>query len=178
MMMNHSSTFALAFVVLAAAACSSSGNGGDKLGDTDTSGNTAVQCPTDNPNCREAATVKAGEVAAGRRKCGDCHDSDKGKMAGSETSLSKTAGVELYPPNLTPDVDTGIGGWTDDQLATAIRIGLDKEGLELCPQMEHAPNMSDFEAYSLVMYLRSLTPVKHAVLRSVCPPLKAKSEQK
>ena len=37
--------------------------------------------------------------------------------------------------------------------------------------------MSDFEVYSIVKYLRSLPAVSNKILRSVCPPLKSKSEQ-
>ena len=98
-------------------------------------------------------------------------------MAGATTPLGQQdPGIELYPPNLTPDDDTGIGTWTDDNLANAIRTGLDKEGLELCPQMKHFADMSDYEAYSIVKYLRSLPPVKNKVPRSVCPPLKMAGE--
>jgi hypothetical protein len=174
-MKRTTTTLALALAVLAAAACSSSE---ENTGSGDTGGNaTAGKCPADNPNCREAATAKAGEVAAQRRKCGDCHDSAQGKMAGSTVSLAKESGVELYAPNLTPDNDTGIGTWTDDQLAFAIRSGYDKDGLQLCPQMQHNPDMSDFEVYSLVMYLKSLPAVTNKILSSVCPPLKSKAEQ-
>jgi hypothetical protein len=66
------------------------------------------------------------------------------------------------------------GTWTDDALAVAIRTGFDDESQALCPQMTHFANMSDFEVYSIVKYLRSLPPVKKAVPRSVCPPFKTK----
>jgi hypothetical protein len=95
--------------------------------------------------------------------------------------------VELYPPNLTPDPDTGIGtamnldpakkGYTDDLLARAIRSGIDNDDLELCPEMKHFADMTDFEVYSIVKYLRALPPVNQKILRSVCPPLKTKDEQ-
>ncbi len=130
-----------------------------------------------DPLGKDNATEKAGLEAATKRKCGDCHDGPKGKMSGRPTSLGKDASVELYPPNLTPDKDTGIGGWSDDQLANAMRTGLDRQGLQLCSQMKHDAQMSDFEAYSIVKYLRTLPAVSNKVLRSVCPPLKTKEEQ-
>jgi hypothetical protein len=144
-------------------ACGSSGDG---------SANQSA-CPKENPECKEIADAKSGELAVQRRNCVTCHTTDKGTMAGSLTPLGKqAAGIELYPPNLTPDPDTGIGKWTDDNLANAIRTGVDDQGLELCPQMKHFAQMSDFEAYSIVKYLRSLPPVKNVVPRSICPPLK------
>jgi hypothetical protein len=98
-------------------------------------------------------------------------------MAGATTALAQQdPGVELYPPNLTNDEETGVGTWTDDNLANAIRTGLDKEGLNLCPQMKHFADMSDYEAYSIVKYLRALPPVKNKVPRSICPPLKTREE--
>ena len=101
-------------------------------------------CPQENPECKEIAEASAGELAVQRRRCVTCHNSDKGTMAGASTPLGQQdPGIELYPPNLTPDDDTGIGTWTDDNLANAIRTGLDKEGLELCPQMKHFADMSD-----------------------------------
>ena len=92
--------------------------------------------------------------------------------------------MELYPPNLTPDFEFGLGdpastdpakkGYTDDLLARAIRQGYDRDDQTLCPQMKHFAEMTDFEVYSIVKYLRSLPPVKLKIPRSVCPPLKSK----
>lgn len=136
-------------------------------------------CTSDNPNCKSISTSSSGAEAVEKRRCHNCHDSSKGIMAGATTPLSTSdPKVELYPPNLTPDDATGIGLWTDDQLATAIRTGIDRDSLQLCPQMDHAADMSDFEVYSIISYLRSLPPVKNEVLRSVCPPLKTKDEQR
>lgn len=95
-------------------------------------------------------------------------------------SYSKTAlgeDVELYPPNLTADQATGVGSWADDALALAIRNGVDKDSQALCPQMNHFADMSDFEVYSIVDYLRSIPKVSKKVPRSVCPPTKTKDQQ-
>lgn len=81
-------------------------------------------------------------------------------------------GVELWAPNLTPDNETGIGAWTDGQLRLAIREGIDRDGLVLCPQMQHYRTMPDVEVDAIIKYLRSLPPSKRAVKESICPPLK------
>ncbi len=138
----------------------------------------AGTCPAENSQCRAIATAEAGGTAVQRRRCVQCHDGPAGTMSGRTTSLPTTEeGVELYPPNLTNDVETGVGSWSDDQLAVAIRTGIDKEGLQLCPQMTHFVDMTDYEAYSIVKYLRSIPAVRNVVPRSVCPPLKTKEEQ-
>jgi hypothetical protein len=163
-------TIGAAFAAVSIWACSSSeAPGGANQG--------KGSCPQENPECKEIAEASAGELAVQRRRCVTCHNSDKGTMAGATTALAQQeTGIELYPPNLTPDDDTGIGKWTDDNLANAIRTGLDKDGLNLCPQMKHFADMSDFEAYSIVKYLRALPPVKNQVPRSICPPLKMRDE--
>jgi len=140
-------------------------------------GKAAGTCPQENPECKEIAEAKSGELAVMRRRCVNCHNSDKGIMAGTATPLTQQEpGIMLYPPNLTNDKDTGIGTWSDDQLATAMRTGLDDQGLNLCPQMKHFADMSDFEAYSIVKYLRSIPAVTNRVPRSICPPLKTAEE--
>lgn len=116
------------------------------------------------------ASASAGESAVRARKCGDCHG---GNFAGTGGKLAGYPdGVELFAPNLTPDMETGIGSWTDAQLELAIREGLDKEGMVLCPQMKHYRDMPAAELTSIVQYLRSLPPIKNAVRESICPPLK------
>jgi mono/diheme cytochrome c family protein len=142
--------------------------------------------PAPDPTSRANASALKGEDAVGKRKCATCHGAD---MAGGTTALPGQVDtrVELYPPNLTPELETGLGdptdpdpakrGYTDDLLARAIRNGLDRDDLELCPQMKHFAEMTDFEVFSIVKYLRALPPVKKKILRSVCPPLKSKAEQ-
>lgn len=117
-----------------------------------------------------SATAKGGEDAVRTRKCGDCHGAN---LAGASAKLpGYPDGVELYAPNLTPDQATGIGTWTDGQLELAIREGLDKEGMVLCPQMQHYRSMPQAELTSIIQYLRSIPPVVNGVRESICPPLK------
>jgi mono/diheme cytochrome c family protein len=152
---------AAAIAVLALVGCGSKDSG--QL-------NSSGQAQT-GPTEKDQATLDVGAQAVQTRKCVQCHGSN---MAGQMTPLAypEDPRVELYPPNLTNDNDTGIGTWTDDQLANAIRNGQDKDGLELCPEMQHFVEMNDYEAYSIVKYLRSIPAVKQNVPGSICPPLK------
>jgi hypothetical protein len=137
-------------------------------------------CPPDNPECKELSTAEKGQEAVQKRKCASCHTQNlagnKDPLPGNlKTSLGEP--IELYAPNLTNDKETGLGSWTDDAIALAIRNGVDDESQTLCPQMQHLPNMTDFEVYSIVKHLRTIAPVRNAVPRSVCPPLKTKEQQ-
>ena len=141
-------------------------------------------CKTEDP---QGSTLSAkanvpgdspGAEAVRNRKCGDCHTTDPAKvLSGSKTKLPNYPDtVELYPPNLTPDNDTGIGTWTDYQLQIAIRNGVDKDGLTLCPQMKHYADMQDDELNAIIAYLRSLPAVKNTIPKSICPPIKTKDD--
>lgn len=67
--------------------------------------------------------------------------------------------------NITSDPDTGLGKWTDGEILRAMREGVDREGNALFPMMpyQHLRSMSDEDAKSVVVYLRTLPPIKHAV---------------
>ena len=69
----------------------------------------------------------------------------------------------IVASNITPDPQTGAGSWTDDQLARAIREGVGHDGRTLFPIMPYARfhSMSDEDLASVVVYLRSLPPVRH-----------------
>lgn len=69
----------------------------------------------------------------------------------------------IVAPNLTPDKETGAGNWTDDQLARAIREGIGHDGRALFPMMPytHFRAMSDEDLASVIVFLRSLPPVRH-----------------
>lgn len=71
----------------------------------------------------------------------------------------------IVAPNLTPDPGTGAGSWSDDQLARAIREGIGHDGRALFPMMPYPRfhEMSDEDLASVVVYLRSLPPVRHEV---------------
>jgi cytochrome c553 len=73
--------------------------------------------------------------------------------------------------NLTPDPDTGIGRFTDDQLARAIREGIGHDGRTLFPIMPYPVfrSMTDDDLASIVVYLRSLKPVRNELPPSAVP---------
>jgi mono/diheme cytochrome c family protein len=165
-MNNRSVLVMCALAAALAAACGSSSS----------NNNPPPACPQDNPDCAAAATVDEGSKIVGEKNCAKCHTQN---LSGSTVPLTTDSqgkpvapDVKLYPPNLTGDPDTGLGKWTDDEIARAIRSGIDDQGLMLCPQMNHFATLNDYEAYSVVKYLRSIPAVKNQVPPSTCPPLK------
>ena len=75
------------------------------------------------------------------------------------------ASFRTYPSNLTPDVETGLGGWTAQELFNALREGKDRDGRYLAPSMPWlaARNMMAVDLWAIVAYLRSVKPVANAV---------------
>lgn len=73
----------------------------------------------------------------------------------------------VYSMNLTPDIDTGTGSWTEKMFVDAIRTGrhLGGSGRPVLPPMPF-PNVSrlnDGDLVSVFAYLRSLPPVRNQV---------------
>jgi hypothetical protein len=68
--------------------------------------------------------------------------------------------IRIVAPNITSDPETGIGNWSDDAIARAIREGIAAEGSALIPVMpyEHFRHLSDEDLASVVVFLRSLAP--------------------
>jgi hypothetical protein len=67
--------------------------------------------------------------------------------------------------NLTPDKETGLGNWTDDQIIAAFTTGVRPNGRKFAPIMpwQELAHLDREDALAIVACLRSLPPVKHAV---------------
>jgi hypothetical protein len=111
--------------------------------------------------------------------CEDCHSphdmtkpdipiTEGAEGSGEEFRIDGVP-AKLFAPNLTPDPETGVGTWTDDELGRAIREGVTREGRAMFPIMpyEDFRYMSDEDLASVVVYLRSLPAVRHALPESV-----------
>lgn len=137
--------------------------------------------PLQPENVRDTApigvTVERGEYLVHIAICKDCHSprnadgityDETHRMAGGGVAVRMGKDVLMLPPNLTNDVETGIGSWSDDEVITAFRTGVTKSGRKLHPAMPYAvayKGMSDDDARSIVKYLRSLPPVRREIKR-------------
>ena len=72
---------------------------------------------------------------------------------------------QVVAPNISPDPETGIGKWTDDEVARAIQEGVNKDGRALFPIMPYMRfrNFTDEDLASVIVYLRSIPPVKNTL---------------
>jgi len=105
--------------------------------------------------------------------CEDCHTESDWTQHGAPKAAGKELAGQAFPlpgfpgtlkaPNLTPDPETGAGNWTDDQIARAIREGIKHDGTTLFPMMPYSQykQLSDEDLASVVVYIRSLPPVRN-----------------
>jgi len=134
-------------------------------------------------------TARRGRYVVELLGCESCHTDgavtgnprEDLKLAGSRTGIAysnplteKNPGV-LYPTNLTPDPETGLGSWTDEQVAAAI-AGV-THGLRRAPVMPRPAyaKMTDDDVQAVVAYLRSIPAVRHRVPAHVRPGQRATS---
>ena len=117
------------------------------------------------------------EAVAG---CFACHSELDWKSEGAPPlSVRKGAGLVwtlegmpwLVAPNITPDIETGAGAWSDDQIARGIREGIGHDGRALFPLMPYAlyQKMSDEDLAAIVVYLRTVSPVRNALPQTQVP---------
>jgi Cytochrome C oxidase, cbb3-type, subunit III len=127
---------------------------------------------------RTPTRVERGRYLVEAARCFTCHSETDSQ---TDLPLPGTMGAGtvrqlLTPttyPNITPDWETGAGSWTDDMLARAIREGVGHDGRALIPIMPYANfrYISDDDLESIVVYLRSIPPVHHALPKMKLPIL-------
>jgi mono/diheme cytochrome c family protein len=122
-----------------------------------------------------AGQLARGRYLAGIMDCAGCHT--PGALTGKPDGSRNLAGSEIgfqvpgvgvvFPKNLTPDPETGLGGWTADDIIRAVRQGKGKDGRTLIPVMPWPSYaaLTDADARALAAYLRSLKPIRNPVPR-------------
>lgn len=116
----------------------------------------AAPAGAQTPAERGAYLVRAGGCVA-------CHTDEKGggpPFAGGVAL--KTPFGTFYTPNITPDPETGIGGWSDAEFLAALKRGLRPDGAPYYPAFPYTTyaRMTDEDALAIKAYLFSLPPAR------------------
>ena len=129
------------------------------------------------------AQVARGKYLVTIASCNDCHTPgyffgkpDMARFLGGSEVGFEIPGLGVFAgPNLTPDKETGLGGWTDEQVATALTTGVRPDGRQLAPIMPWRAfaSLTKADAAAIVTFLRSLPPVKNKVAGPFGPDQKA-----
>lgn len=118
----------------------------------------------------DPAVVERGRyLVQGPAHCADCHGarSPSGEAPAGTAPLSGGYQFKLpvgvfRAPNITSDAETGIGRYSDQDLARILRYGVRPDGTAVLPFMPFA-ELADDDLTAVISYLRTTAPVKHAV---------------
>jgi mono/diheme cytochrome c family protein len=120
---------------------------------------------------QDFAAVERGRYLAAASDCGSCHT-----VPGSDHPFSGGRPIEtpfgtLVAPNITPDRDTGIGAWSDEEFDTAVRKGIRRDGKRLYPAMPfpHFTRMTQQDVKDIRAYLETVEPVHNPVAVNQLP---------
>jgi mono/diheme cytochrome c family protein len=108
--------------------------------------------PSEEAVERGKALVEAGD-------CASCHTADPTRPFAGGKRIDTPFGA-VYSPNLTPDRETGIGAWSDQDFYNALRFGVDPDGSRYYPAFPY-PNFTKLtrpDILAIRAYLATLTP--------------------
>ena len=108
--------------------------------------------------------IARGKALTDAADCASCHTADPAKpFAGGKRIDTPFGGI--YSPNLTPDRETGLGAWTDDDFYRALRYGVAPDGSRYYPAFPY-PNFTKLirdDILAIRAFLGTLTPIRNTV---------------
>lgn len=117
-----------------------------------------------DPATYSAATLERGRQLAAIGNCVGCHTAPGGTPYAGGHALETPFGT-VYGTNLTPDVETGIGGWSLAAFQRAMREGVSRDGHRLYPAFPYTAftHASDADLTALYAWLMAQPAVRHVV---------------
>jgi cytochrome c5 len=119
--------------------------------------------PPLNPTASNANEIKRGEYIAKAGDCIACHTNtpEKGRAFAGGLPMPTPFGI-IYSPNITPDKETGIGNWTEEQFEKAMRHGISPDGNYYYPAFPYIyfNRITPDDLKALKTYLDSIPAVK------------------
>lgn len=115
--------------------------------------------PDSMPN---AAQLRRGQYLVKAGDCMSCHLREGGEPLAGGLGLKTPFGT-IHTPNITSDVATGIGGWTNDQFHAAMHDGIGSRGQNLYPAFPYPwfRRVSRDDNDAMLAYLKSTPPVEY-----------------
>ncbi len=115
--------------------------------------------------------VERGRYLAVLSDCASCHTVPGSNQPFAGGRAIETPFGSIVAPNITPDLETGIGSWSDEAFDAAIRRGLRRNGSRLYPAMPYTAytKMSRDDVLAIRAYLNTVTPIRNAVVANTLP---------
>jgi mono/diheme cytochrome c family protein len=122
------------------------------------------------PPATDTEQIKRGEYLARAADCIACHTLDKAKPFAGGYPLATPFGT-IYGPNITPDNETGIGTWTDEDFIRALHLGIGQQGEHLYPAFPYTAftKLSRDDVLAIKAYLFSLPAIAHKTPENKLP---------
>ena len=110
----------------------------------------------------DTAQLLLGEALTGIGACEVCHTAPGGTPFAGGLALPTPFGT-IYSTNITPDVETGIGSWSEEAFRRAMREGVDRNGRHLYPVFpyDHFTKVTDEDIRAIYAHLTTLEPVEY-----------------
>lgn len=109
-----------------------------------------------------ADTIARGKTLTEAGDCAGCHTADPAKPFAGGRRIDTPFGA-IYSPNLTPDPETGIGTWRDDDFYRALHYGVRPDGSRYYPAFPY-PNFTKItrdDVLAIRAYLATLGPIRN-----------------
>ena len=108
--------------------------------------------------------IERGRYLAVLGDCISCHTAPGGKPFAGGAALETPFGA-LIGPNITPDIATGVGAWSEEDFRRAMHEGIGRGGARLYPAMPYPAytKVTRDDVSAIWAYLRSLDPVRNEV---------------
>jgi mono/diheme cytochrome c family protein len=109
-----------------------------------------------------AAAPARGKALAEAADCGGCHTADPAKPFAGGKRIEIPFGA-IFSPNVTPDRQTGIGGWSDDDFYRALHDGVAPDGSRYYPAFPY-PSFTKItrdDVLAIRAWLATLAPVSN-----------------
>jgi mono/diheme cytochrome c family protein len=109
-----------------------------------------------------AETIARGEALTIAGDCASCHTADPSKPFAGGKRIDTPFGA-IYSPNLTPDRETGLGAWSDEDFRRALREGVAPDGSRYYPAFPypHFTKLTRDDILAIRAYLATLTPFRN-----------------
>ena len=115
------------------------------------------------PSFDPTLVAKGAELAA-IGNCVTCHTNRDGRAFAGGLALTTPFGT-IYSTNITPDLDTGIGRWTETDFLRAMREGVDRAGQHLYPAFpyDHFTRVRDEDVAAIYAFIMTREAVRAEV---------------
>ena len=130
----------------------------------------ATQAGSSSTDVQSFAILEQGRLMATAGDCIACHTATPDRPFAGGRSIATPFGT-LVAPNITPDRETGIGGWSDDEFVDAVQKGIRNDGAHLYPAMPYPyyANMNRDDVLAIRAFLDTQTPTRNPVQANHLP---------